>query len=56
MPVCCFYDDREHISEYHGLEGGGKALLTGLQTCTSIGSLTKWLTEAPKHKAWEVKA
>lgn len=56
MPICYFYNDREHVSEYSDLEGKGNTFLTGLQTCISVGSLTKWVSEDPKHKAWEGKA
>lgn len=55
MPICYFYDDREHVSEYSDQEGKETVLSTGLQTCLSIGSLTKWLSGCTKHKAWEVK-
>lgn len=55
MPICYFYNDGEHVSEYSDLEEKGNVLLTGLQTCTSTGLLTKWVSEDPKHKTWGVK-
>ena len=55
MPICYFYNDGEEVSEYSDLEEKGNVLLTGLQTCTSIGLLTKWVSEDPKHKAGGVK-
>lgn len=55
MLICYFYDDGEHVNEYSDQEGKETLLLTQLQTCPSIGSLTKWLSEYPKNKGWEVK-